>query len=151
MGSAGASIIGDHPKRFTFTNKERSSEAKKKSENGGTSLPVKIDGFHANVVNRADLGSAADTYEEEPIQRCSVREYVRKYEEQHAMSTNLRTECYARPFKEFGSSNLSNGGGSSEAQTRLWGENKANNKVETKSPSFNRFNTSVPQHGNLRN
>ena len=148
--SAGASIIGDHPKIFTFANKERSPEAKKKSDNGGTNFPVKIDGFHANVVNRTDLGSAADTYEEEPIQRCSVREYVRKYEEQHAMATNLRTECYARPFKEFDSSNLYSGGGSSEPQVRLWGENKANNKVETKS-SFNRFNTSVPQHGNLRN
>merc|ERR1712156_284165 len=50
--SAGASIIGDHPKRFT--NKEKSPGAKKKSDNGGTrgeSFPVKIDGFHANVVN----------------------------------------------------------------------------------------------------
>merc|ERR1711962_1724291 len=149
--SASASIIDDHPKRFTFANKERSPEAKKKSDNGSTSFPVKIDGFHANVVNRADMGSAADTYEEEPIQRCSVREYVRKYEEQHAMSTNLRTECYARPFKEFDSSNLSSGGGSSEPQVRLWGENKANNKAGTTSSPFNRFNNSVPQHDNLRN
>ena len=150
--SASASIIGDHPKRFT--NKEKSSEAKKKSDNGSTrggSFPVKIDGFHANVVNRTDMGSTADTYEEEPIQRCSVREYVRKYEEQHAMSTNLRTECYARPFKEFDSSNLSSGGGSSEPHVRLWDENKANNNVGTKSSPFNRFNNSVPQHGNLRN
>merc|ERR1719220_2638494 len=51
--SASASIIGDHPKRFT--NKEKSPEAKKKSDNGSTrggSFPVKIEGFHANVVNR---------------------------------------------------------------------------------------------------
>jgi len=141
--SAGASIIGDPPKRFTFTNKERSPEAKKKGDNGSASFPVKIDGFHANVVNRVDLSSAADTFEEEPIQRCSVREYVRKYEEQHVMSTNLRTECYARPFKEFDSSNLSSGGGSFEPQVRPWGENKVNNN--------NRFDTSVPQPGNLRN
>merc|ERR1712226_187308 len=65
--------------------------------------------------------------EEEPIQRCSVREYVKKYEEQLVSNGgNVRIECYSRPFKEFDSSNLSGGGGGeSESQVRLFGENNS--------------------------
>jgi len=117
---ASASIIGHYPKSFAPTNKEPKSDTK------GGSFPVKINGFHANVVNRTEQ----EIYEEEPIQRCSVREYVKKYEEQHHLSSNggnVRTECYARPFKEFNGSNLSEvgGGAGSEPQVRLLGENNS--------------------------
>merc|ERR1719398_45242 len=71
---ASASIIGHYPKSFAPTNKDNSStEPALKSDTRGGSFPVKIDGFHANVVNRTER----DVYEEEPIQRCSVREYVK--------------------------------------------------------------------------
>merc|ERR1719370_943996 len=125
---ASASIIGHYPKSFASANKDNNStKAVLKSDTRGGSFPVKIDGFHVNVVNRTEQ----DMYEEEPIQRCSVREYVKKYEEQHQLVSNggtVRTECYSRPFKEFGGSNLSGGeggGGGSEPQVRLFGENNS--------------------------
>ena len=120
--ATGASIIGHYPK----TNKERSPGLKRDG-----SSPVKIDGFHANVVNRVER--EIDMYnEEEPIQRCSVREYVKKYEEQHQLLANgvnnVRTECYTRPFKEFEGGHLSQaggGGGPTEgAEVSSFGGNK---------------------------
>jgi len=124
---ASASIIGHYPKSFASTNKERSPETQLKSDTRGGSFPVKIDGFHTNVVNRTEK----EMYEEEPIQRCSVREYVKKYEEQHQLSSggSVRTECYTRPFKEFDGSNLSGEGGVSEPQVRLFGENNTGSRV----------------------
>jgi len=125
--SASASIIGHYPKNSGSTNKDnRTAEAAPKSDSRNGSFPVKIDGFHTNVVNRTEK----EIYEEEPIQRCSVREYVKKYEEQLVSNGgNVRIECYSRPFKEFDSSNLSGGGGGggSESQVRLFGENNSGN------------------------
>jgi len=131
---ASASIIGHYPKSFASTNKERSANTKPKSDTTRDgSFPVKIDGFHANVVKRTEK----EMYEEEPIQRCSVREYVKKYEEQHHLSSNggnVRTECYSRPFKEFGGSNLSKEEGGSgawtEPQVRLFGENNSSSRFD---------------------
>ena len=80
-------------------------------------------------------------YEEEPIQRCSVREYVKKYEEQHHLMSNggnLRTECYTRPFKEFDSSNLSK---------PLFGENNSSSLLD----HFSGNNLANSQSDNLRN
>ena len=150
---ASASIIGHYPKSFASTNKDNSSaEATLKSDTRGGSFPVKIDGFHANVVNRAEQ----DVYEEEPIQRCSVREYVKKYEEQHQLLVsnggNVRTECYSRPFKEFDSGNLSGGGGGgTEPHVRLLGENNSTRGFNNRQPDNPRNQEKKIKAGNETN
>jgi len=146
---ASASIIGHYPKSFASTNKEQSSEVKPKSDDTrGGSFPVNTDGFHTNVVNRTEQEMY---YEEEPIQRCSVREYVKKYEEQHHLMSNggnVRIECYARPFKEFNGSNLSEGGGAEiEPHVRFFGENNSRSCFDH--ISRNKLTNSQPD--NLRN